>query len=85
MVEVTVYYKSWCPYCRRAFELLDRKEVNYNKIDVKSEPGLEAEMIRRADGGSTVPQIFIGDRHVGGCDDLHALDDDGRLDELLEI
>ena len=85
MVEVTVYYKSGCPYCRMAFGLLDRKDVNYNKIDVETEPGLEVEMIRRAAGGSTVPQIFIGDRHVGGCDDLHALDDDGRLDELLEI
>ncbi len=85
MVDVTVYYKSWCPYCRMAFGLLDRKGVNYNKIDVKSELGLEAEMIRRAAGGSTVPQIFIGNRHVGGCDDLHALDDDGKLDELLGI
>ena len=85
MVDVTVYYKSWCPYCRMAFGLLDRKDVNYNKIDVESGQGLEVEMVRRAAGGCTVPQIFIGDKHVGGCDDLHALEDDGRLDELLEI
>ena len=85
MAEITVYYKSWCPYCRMAFALLDGKSLEYNKIDVESEAELQQEMIRRAGGAHTVPQIFIGDRHIGGSDELSALDDDGRLDELLDI
>jgi glutaredoxin 3 len=85
MAEVTVYYKSWCPYCRRAFALLDRKGVPYEKVDVESAPDREEEMVRRSGGAATVPQIFVGDRHVGGSDDLHTLDDDGRLDALLGI
>ena len=85
MKDVTVYYKSWCPYCRMAFALLDSKAVEYEKIDVESGLELEQAMIRRAGGAATVPQIFIGDRHIGGSDDLHALNDAGKLDDLLEI
>ena len=84
MADITVYSRDWCPYCRRAIALLDGKGVEYDKIDVGSDPDLKDEMIRRSGGARTVPQIFIGDRHIGGCDDLYALEDAGKLDELLE-
>jgi glutaredoxin 3 len=81
MSPVTIYTKSWCPYCDAAKELLRKKKVAFTEIPVKS--GVEqAEMARKA-GRSTVPQIWIGDRHVGGCDDLYALDSRGELDKLL--
>ena len=78
-----VYSKPWCFYCRRAKTLLENKGVPYDEIDVSSDPDLEREMIRKARGRTTVPQIFIGGRHVGGSDDLVALDRQGRLDEWL--
>ena len=82
MQDVTIYTKGWCPYCAAAKELLDRKGVAYTEIDIERESGARAQMIERA-GRTTVPQIFIGERHVGGCDDLHALDAKGQLDPLL--
>jgi glutaredoxin 3 len=82
MAAVTVYTKSWCPYCRAAKDLLDTKGIAYEEIDV-SDRARQAEMAKRAGGRSTVPQIFVGDVHVGGCDDLYALDSAGRLDPLL--
>lgn len=82
MQDVTIYTKGWCPYCAAAKELLDRKGVAYTEIDIERESGSRAQMIERA-GRTTVPQIFIGERHVGGCDDLHALDAKGQLDPLL--
>ena len=85
MAKVTVYYKGWCPYCVRAMDLLDGKAVSYEKIDVEVESGLEKEMVQRSGGASTVPQIFIDEQHVGGCDELHAMDDAGELDPLLGI
>ncbi|NGO51640.1 glutaredoxin 3 [Allomesorhizobium camelthorni] len=83
MVDVTIYTRMMCGYCSAAKRLLDRKGVSYTEHDASFSPELRREMIDRANGGSTFPQIFIGDVHVGGCDDLHALDAQGRLDRLL--
>lgn len=84
MPEVVVYLTQHCPYCIRAQMLLDRKGVAYRAIDVGGEPRLWAEMEARS-RRSTVPQIFIGDYHVGGFDDMAALDAEGRLDPLLGL
>lgn len=83
MSEVTIYTKSWCPYCQKAKALLDSKQVTYEEIDVGHDPEGQAAMAQRSHGRSTVPQIFINGTHVGGCDDLHALNDAGKLDTLL--
>lgn len=80
--KVVMYATAWCPYCARARELLERKGANLEIIDVDSDPSLRQQMIARS-GRHTVPQIFIGETHVGGCDDLHALDARGGLDPLL--
>lgn len=82
MPEVTIYTRALCGYCSAAKRLLDRKGVSYTEHDASFSPALREEMISRS-GRRTFPQIFVGDVHVGGCDDLHALDDQGRLDELL--
>ncbi len=79
---VQMYVKSWCPYCDRARELLKSKGIAIEEIDVESQPAQRDEMVRRS-GRRTVPQIFIGSRHIGGCDDLHELDATGELDPLL--
>jgi glutaredoxin 3 len=79
---VTMYTTGWCPYCSRARSLLERKGVGFEEIDVEASPEKRAEMQTRS-GRRTVPQIFIGDHHVGGCDDLHALEQAGKLDALL--
>ncbi|MGA0532862.1 glutaredoxin 3 [Hansschlegelia sp. KR7-227] len=83
MPSVTIYARSDCPYCHMAKDLLGRKGVAYEEIDVGREPTRRAEMIERAGGRTTVPQIFIDGRHVGGCDDLYALEGAGGLDPLL--
>ncbi len=83
MPPVTIYTTPGCPFCRRAKMLLTRKGAAYEEIDV-SDPALREAMIERAGGGYTVPQIFIGVQHIGGCDDLHALDAKGELDPLLQ-
>jgi glutaredoxin 3 len=85
MPVVEIYTTRYCPYCRWAKALLDRKSVTYTEIDVGMEPSLRAAMVQRANGRTTVPQIFIGDAHVGGFDDLQALDVDGKLDPLLQV
>jgi len=79
---VTLYLKGWCPYCQRARALLGSKHASVEEIDIEAQPGRREEMIRRS-GRTTVPQIFIGDRHIGGCDELVALEAAGRLDPLL--
>jgi glutaredoxin 3 len=79
---VVVYATSWCPYCDRARKLLARKGVIFTEIDIEAAPEKRAEMQTRS-GRRTVPQIFIGDHHVGGSDDLHALEAAGGLDSLL--
>ncbi len=85
MTEVVMYSTSWCPYCTRARLLLKEKGVPFTEIDIEREPERRAEMIERAGGRTSVPQIFAGDRHLGGCDDIHALDAQGRLDALLGL
>jgi glutaredoxin 3 len=79
-----MYAKSWCPYCERARALLKRKGVTFQEIDIETQPGQREDMIRRAAGQYTVPQIFIGERHVGGSDELYELDAAGGLDPLLQ-
>jgi glutaredoxin 3 len=79
---VVMYTTSWCPYCQRARQLLAAKQVKFDEIDVESQPDKRAEMQARS-GRRTVPQIFIGDHHVGGSDDLQALETAGKLDGLL--
>jgi glutaredoxin 3 len=81
--EVVVYLAGWCPYCQRARGLLSKKGVQVREVDVDDDPRLREEMIARS-GRRTVPQIFIGEKHVGGCDDLLALDERGELDRLLQ-
>jgi len=81
--DVVVYLAGWCPYCERARSLLTKKGIQFREIDVDDDPQLREEMIARS-GRRTVPQIFIGEKHVGGCDDLLALDGRGELDGLLQ-
>lgn len=83
MAEVVLYTKPGCPYCIRALALLDFKGVEYENIVASNDPEKKAEMVQRSNGRATFPQIFIDDRHIGGSDDLHALDRDGKLDALL--
>jgi glutaredoxin 3 len=80
-----MYTTMWCPYCSRARALLEKKGVACEEISLDEEPGRRAEMIERAHGGRTVPQIFIGGEHIGGCDDMVALDRKGLLDAKLGI
>ena len=84
MTEVTIYTRMMCGYCAAAKRLLDRKGVSYTEHDASFSPELRQEMIQRANGRSTFPQIFIGQTHVGGSDELHQLESEGRLDALLE-
>ena len=81
--KVTMYATGWCPYCTRTRELLTKKVVDLEEIDVDARPEARAEMMART-GRRTVPQIFVGATHVGGCDDLHALEATGGLDTLLK-
>ncbi|MDT3684807.1 MAG: glutaredoxin 3 [Pseudorhodoplanes sp.] len=83
MSSIEIYTTPYCPYCGWAKELLGRKGVDYTEIDVSGDRDLRAAMTQRALGRTTVPQIFIGDTHIGGCDDLYALDEAGKLDPLL--
>ncbi|MEP7131155.1 MAG: glutaredoxin 3 [Sphingomicrobium sp.] len=80
---VEIYTKSFCPYCWRAKALLDSKSVRYEEIAIDGHASERQAMIQRANGRTTVPQVFIAGRHVGGCDDLMALDRAGKLDELI--
>ena len=83
MPPVTIYTKPLCPYCARALSLLGKKGVKYDEIEAAWDPAKKKQMLERSGGKATFPQIFIGDRHVGGCDDLLALDRSGQLDQLL--
>lgn len=84
MPPVTIYTRPYCPYCSRALALLANKGVDVTEIDdAYMDPAKKREMVQRANGGSTFPQIFIGDRHIGGCDDMMALERRGELDRLL--
>ena len=84
MPPVTIYTTPYCPYCSSAKTLLKRKDVAFDEIDVSASAAQREAMIARAGGRYTVPQIFIGERHIGGCDELHALDAKGELDRLLQ-
>jgi glutaredoxin 3 len=80
---ITMYVTGWCPYCQRAKTLLTTKSLLFNEINVDDDAKFRQEMMARS-GRRTVPQIFIGEKHVGGCDDLFALDGSGELDRLIQ-
>jgi glutaredoxin 3 len=81
--DIVLYVTGWCPFCQRAQSLLTKKGLAYREIDVDEDAKLREEMIARS-GRRTVPQIFIGDKHIGGCDDLFALEGSGELDRLIQ-
>ena len=83
MKPVEIYTSPLCGFCHAAKRLLKQKGVNFSEVNVLTNPGRKSEMIQRASGGRTVPQIFVGDMHVGGCDELYALERAGKLDALL--
>jgi glutaredoxin 3 len=83
MAKVEIYTKAFCPYCTRALRLLEQKGVAYDEYDVTMGGPKKAEMVERSGGRMTMPQVFIDDAHIGGCDDLMALDRRGGLDPLL--
>lgn len=83
MSQVTIYTKPYCPYCVRALDLLERKGVAFDEIEAGFDPDKRQEMIRRS-GRATFPQIFIGETHIGGCDEMMALERAGELDPLLK-
>ena len=83
MAKIEIYTTSICPFCHAAKKLLTEKGADFLEISLTQEPHLRDRMVERANGGRTVPQIFINDAHIGGCDDLYALDSKGELDPLL--
>lgn len=85
MANIEIYISFTCPFCHRAKALLKQKGVDFTEHNVTLGGALKAEMIKRANGARTVPQIFIDDKHIGGCDDLFALDSNGKLDPLIKV
>ena len=83
MTKVTVYYRDFCGYCSRAIKLLKKKDIDLKTINAGMDKNKKREMIERSNGGRTFPQIFIGDEHIGGCDDMMALERSGKLDQML--
>ncbi len=83
MAHVTIYTKPYCPYCVRAVALLEQKGVDFTEIEAGFDPEKRQEMMRRS-GRTTFPQIFVGDTHIGGCDDMMALEHAGKLDPILK-
>lgn len=83
MKKITIYTKLFCPFCVRAKHLLTSKGQDFDEIDLGQQPDQRDVMIARAGGAHTVPQIFFGDDHIGGCDDLMALEESGKLDQML--
>ena len=83
MAKVEIYTSPSCGFCYRAKGLLENKGVDFDEIDITFHPSRHSEMLGRANGQRTVPQIFVDDKHVGGCDDLYALDSRGELDTIL--
>ena len=83
MSKVEIFTSPYCGFCCRAKSLLEKKGVDFDEIDIAVQPSRKPEMVKRAKGANTVPQIFIDDFHVGGCDDLYNLDSKGKLDPLL--
>lgn len=84
MPKIEVYSSLFCPFCFRAKKLLKQKDQEFEEIDVLAAPGRKKEMIERAGGRTSVPQIFIDGHHVGGCDELYALEAEGKLDPMLQ-
>lgn len=84
MPEIDIYTQPWCPYCARALRLLADKQVQFREIDAPQGSAERQEAVRRSGGRTTVPQIFIGEKHIGGSDELLALDRAGKLDSLLQ-
>lgn len=84
MPEIVIYTQPWCPYCSRAMDLLDKKGAPYTEVSAPNGTPERAESIRRSGGRTSVPQVFIDGTHIGGSDDLYALDAAGKLDPLLE-
>lgn len=82
MAKVTIYTRPFCPYCARALALLSDKGADFTEIEAGMDPALRQEMMQRS-GRNTFPQIFVGEQHIGGCDDMMALEDQGKLDALL--
>ncbi|ABK43913.1 glutaredoxin 3 [Magnetococcus marinus MC-1] len=85
MADITIYSTTICPFCVRAKQLFKKKGVDFTEINLDKQPDRRDEMLAKSGGRRTVPQIFIGDRHVGGCDDLYELELDGELDPLLGL
>lgn len=83
MAKVEIYTWNTCPYCRRAKALLDAKDVEYTEYDITGDEDARAQMVLRTGGPRTVPQIFVNDKLIGGCDDIHTLEEAGKLDGLL--
>ena len=83
MSDVTIYTRPMCGYCARAVSLLKQKNVDFTEIDAGFDKSKREEMVKRSNGGRTFPQIFIGDTHVGGCDEMMSLERSGKLDEML--
>lgn len=83
MKPIEIYTSPLCGFCHAAKRLLKEKGAKFSEVNVLAQPGRKAEMIKRANGGRTVPQIFIGETHVGGCDDLYELERSGKLDKML--
>ncbi len=83
MPKVEIYTKDYCPYCTKAKTLLERKDIDFDEIDITHDPKLQTLMIERSGGRRTVPQIFIDGKAIGGCDDLYALEEKGELDKLI--
>ena len=85
MSKVEIYSSMWCPFCHRAKQLLQSKGAGFEEFDVDANPALRNEMTQRSGGRQTVPQIFIDDRHIGGSDELVALEREGRLSGMLQV
>jgi glutaredoxin 3 len=81
---VEIYTWSWCPFCIRAKALLDKKEVNFTEYCIDGDEAARGKMAKRANGRRSLPQIFINDQHIGGCDDMYALEAQGKLDPILQ-
>ncbi len=84
-MKIELYSSDYCPYCVKAKALLERKGVDFEEIDVTNDDDARMALVKRSNGMRTVPQIFIDDKHIGGCDDLYALDSKGELDSLLGL
>ncbi len=83
--KIVIYTTSYCPYCVKAKRLLDQKDVSYKEINVEDNLELRQELVKKSGGRKTVPQIFINDQHIGGCDDLYALEEKNELDKIIGL